>query len=181
MKTKDGDTVEINKDEYDNQQKAVQRSYKTNDDKKFPYVDDDGDETGMYVVKNDDGTYEMQDEDGNKTGDANEDDFKDAKQNYDDEKEDIENEGEDKEEGDDIDDGAGKKIENPSKIWHKKKNKRTGKPTKSYFNKKGDSISQDEFKEKLKNYREKKAAAKNESTTITKISLSQYLFEQLYK
>lgn len=47
-------------------------------------------------------------------------------------------------------------LKNPAKIWHKKKNKRTGKITKNYHDKDGNSISPEEFKKLVKNYNEKK-------------------------
>ena len=119
------------------------------------------DEDGNTYTKDGD-KYTMQAKDEDKAVDIDKDQFE---QQYKDNKldgdeEDIENTEDDAEEGDDIDDGKGGKIENPSKKWHKKKNKLTGKPTKSYFDKKGNSISADEFKEKLKHYREAKKGAK---------------------
>lgn len=47
-------------------------------------------------------------------------------------------------------------LKNPAKIWHKKKNKRTNKTTKNYYDKDGNSISPEEFKKLVKNYNEKK-------------------------
>ena len=181
MKTKDGDTTQISKEDFETEFKKVQRSYKTNDDKKFPYYSDEGDETGNYVVKTDDGKYEVQDDKGNKISDATEQDFNDAKTLYDDEKEDIEHEGDDKEEGDDVTDENGKKLENPAKIWHKRKNKRTNKVTTNYYNKNGDSINPKEFHDKLNRYRERKRAMTHESRRFTEKTLSEYLFEKLGK
>ena len=47
-------------------------------------------------------------------------------------------------------------LKNPAKIWHKKKNKRTNKTTKNYYDKDGNSINPEEFKKLVKNYNEKK-------------------------
>lgn len=52
-----------------------------------------------------------------------------------------------------------KKLKNPAKVWHRKKNKRTGKQTKSYYNKEGDSISRKDFKQRMKAYQKAKARA----------------------
>ena len=52
-----------------------------------------------------------------------------------------------------------KKLKNPAKIWHRKKNKRTGKTTKSYYDKEGNSISRKDFKRKMKSYQKAKARA----------------------
>ena len=126
-------------------------------DDKFTFKDEDGN-----VYTKDGDTYTMKAPDEEKAVPIKKDEFEQQyKDNgVDGDEEDIENEGDDSEEGDDIDDSKGGKIENPSKKWHKKKNKLTGKPTKSYFDKKGNSISADEFKEKLKHYREAKKGAK---------------------
>lgn len=134
---------------------------KTPDDEltqdKLTFKDEDG---NTYTKDGD--KYTMQAKDEDKAVDIDKDQFeqqfKDNK--LDGDEEDVENTEGDAEEGDDVDDGKGGKIENPSKKWHKKKNKLTGKPTKSYFDKNGNSISADEFKEKLKHYREVKKGAK---------------------
>lgn len=47
-------------------------------------------------------------------------------------------------------------LKNPAKIWHKKKNKRTNKTTKNYYDKEGNSLSPEDFKKLVKNYNEKK-------------------------
>ena len=62
------------------------------------------------------------------------------------------------------------KLKNPAKIWHKRKNKRTGKPTENYYDKEGNSISKKDFKNLVKNYNEKK---KKQSQSNE--SLSNYL------
>lgn len=126
-------------------------------DDKFTFKDEDG---NIYTKDGD--TYTMKAPDEEEAVPIKKDEFE---QQYNDngmdgDEEDIENEGDDSEEGDDIDDSKGGKIENPSKKWHRKKNKHTGKPTKSYFDKKGNSISADEFKEKLKHYRDAKKSKK---------------------
>lgn len=52
------------------------------------------------------------------------------------------------------------KIQNPSKIWKRRRNKSTKKLTKNYYNKEGKSISPKDYKERLKNYQEKLAKRK---------------------
>jgi hypothetical protein len=53
------------------------------------------------------------------------------------------------------------KIQNPSKKYKRRRNKRTKKLTKNYYNKDGESISPKEYKERLKNYQEKLAKRKD--------------------
>ena len=132
----------------------------------------------------------------------------------DDEYDDVDNEGDDTEEGDDEEvadtddekeyndtevktDETGEKLvlKNPSKVWRRRKNKRTGKTTKSYYNGKRDdngnwvTISQEEYREKLKRYRARKNKNKKpnpESQTTTPLDggesryedFKNYLFER---
>lgn len=67
-----------------------------------------------------------------------------------------------------------KKKQNPHKVWKQKSYKRGNKTfkTKSYYNKKGASISKEEFQEKVKNYE------KNNKKT-TEESISDYLQDKL--
>ena len=86
------------------------------------------------------------------------------------------------------------KLKNPAKIWHRRKNKRTGKTTKSYFGKdaKGNevSISRREYKQKVKAYqaaRERASAAQSTKPKTTPMGesivrytrLRNWLFEHL--
>lgn len=157
----------------------------------YPELDDDGDPTGKYSIsvkigKDENGEdeikYVMRDSSGEEI-DITEEDFESAKKKYNDTQAELEDDTSTEEEGDDIEDEEGeeetddkgektgkKVLKNPSKVWHKKKNKRTGKPTKSYFNKKGDSISPKEFSEKMKHYKERLAKkSNNESLVVHKL------------
>lgn len=85
---------------------------------------------------------------------------------------DADHDEKDKEEdNNEYDDGEGNKLKNPSKIWHRKKKKNGDGMTKSYYNGEKDnngkpiSISREEFKEKLKAYRDAKQR-QNESLSI---------------
>ena len=60
---------------------------------------------------------------------------------------------------------------NPAQKWHKKRNKHTGKPSKNYYDKQGNSISPQEFKQKMTSFKKRKS--QNESLT----SFSQWLRE----
>ena len=60
---------------------------------------------------------------------------------------------------------------NPAQKWHKKRNKHTGKPSKNYYDKQGNSISPQEFKQKMSSFKKRKS--QNESLT----SFSQWLRE----
>lgn len=98
---------------------------------------------------------------------------------------DADHDEEDKEEDDnEYDDGDGNKLKNPSKIWHRKKKKNGNGMTKSYYNGEKDnngnpiSISREEFKEKLKAYRDAKQRQNNQSSTSNE-SLSTYLQKKL--
>lgn len=65
------------------------------------------------------------------------------------------------------DEKTGKKVsKHPSKIWHKRKNKSTGKTTKRYYNAAGDSISAKEFNDKVKAWTDKKKQ-KSGSSSLT--------------
>jgi hypothetical protein len=78
-----------------------------------------------------------------------------------------------------IDDETGNKIKkrvNPTKVWHRKKKKNGTGSTKSYYNKKGESISPKEYKAKIESYKKyvKKHKKSNES-----INMSSYLRDKL--
>lgn len=156
-----------------------------NEKEEVKTVDKDGDTDGGKIVKwtNKEGkeTYIYYDADGESTEVAK-DDFEQAKENYkkamdnvdlsqdDDDDEhkkaaeggdvDADDKDTDAEEVDDEKGGKKKVLKNPAQIWHRKKKKNGGGSTKSYYNKKGDSISQKEFQEKMQKY---KAKTKNES------------------
>jgi hypothetical protein len=79
-----------------------------------------------------------------------------------------------------------KKIQNPAKIWHKRKKKNGKGTTKNYYhkNKKGDweSISPKEFKEKMQNYKNKLNSRNNTQTTQqdqNSLSISNFLKDKL--
>ena len=69
-----------------------------------------------------------------------------------------------------------KKIINPAKEWKRRKSKSTGKPTKNYYNKNDESISADEYKEKMQRYKDakRKANSQNENNYT---QLKNYLLE----
>lgn len=175
------------------------------DDNKVPYTDDEGNETGMYVVKKEDGSYEMQDENGKKTGEADEKDFEEMKQKQDEKskkeetkpeggegetKNDTQGEEDDPTDGDeridnddDIEDldysSKDDLAKDPSTKYKQRTYKRGSKTfkTKSYYDKKGNSISKDDFMkmkqafdERQSSSKEKKNKKKNEGWNITKLS-----------
>ena len=139
---------------------------------------------------------------------TNTDDYDDGNGN-DEDYEDEDNEGSEDEDLDDLEDddfedddinsdveqgeNGKSKVKNPAKVWKRRKNKRTGKTTKSYYNGKKDengnkiSISAEEYKEKVKHYKKLKAKrdARRSSTTTTDqnslqySSLKNYLIENL--
>jgi hypothetical protein len=162
----------------------------------IPGYDADGDTDGTKWVKTTDKdgneTYALLDKDGKKVDDASKEDFEQAKKDHEENaKRDDETNGEDEKSGDvdtdandadgeEVDDGKGGKkkvLKNPAQIWHKKKNKATGKATKSYYNKKGDSISQDEFREKMKKYQAAKSKMKPESVSFSQFMSNHYIAE----
>ena len=76
-----------------------------------------------------------------------------------------------------------KKLSNPAKKYHKRKNKRTGKTTKNYYDKDGNSINQKEYDSMVANYRKARKRAQekgqNNSESIIYTNLTNYLFEKL--
>ena len=157
------------------------------DDEEIPLIKDDGtkDENKTYIKKvADDGSIKYIMKSGDEETDISKDEFEKNKENaikageYKDDREDDSN-GED-ENDDDLDaddndadaeeivdkDGNKKRvIKNPAKIWHRKKKKNGKGVTKSYYNSKGDSISSDEFKNKMNAFKEKKAKKANSTGT----------------
>lgn len=167
-----------------------------------PVLDADGDPTGEKIIKTDNG-YKKVDKNGNETGDATEEDFNNAKTEFDSYEEDKHSE-EDENAGKDLDDtyeeddneknsdegrsaerdADGKRI-NPAQKWHKKKKKNGNGTTKNYYDKDGNSISPEEFKNRMNNYKayvakHKKGGgtpAPENSSLYTK--LRNYLIEKL--
>lgn len=88
--------------------------------------------------------------------------------------EDIKNDGEDDDDIDandsdtdaeEVDNGDGttrKVIKNPAKVWHRRKKKNGQGSTKNYYNSKGDSITADEFGDKMKTFNKRKSNNKKE-------------------
>jgi hypothetical protein len=77
---------------------------------------------------------------------------------------------------------AKRKLKNPAKTWHKRKNKRTGKTTKNYYNSKGESLSSNEYKQRIENYKKAKKRAQEKGQKVESIiytNLTNYLFEKL--
>lgn len=74
-----------------------------------------------------------------------------------------------------------KKKQDPRKVWKQKTYKRGNKTfkTKSYYNKKGNSISADEFREKVANF-EKSKKQKNESFNISNFLKDKLIVERFY-
>ena len=163
----------------------------------MPGYDADGDPDGTKWVKTtpkDGGepTIELLDKDGKVVDKGTSEDFEKAKKDHEENAKsedvsngDVEKDGDvdtdandaDGEEVDDKKGGKKKVLKNPAQTWHKKKNKATGKTTKSYYNKKGESISQKEFQEKLKKYQATKAKMKPESVSFSQFMSNHYLTE----
>ena len=74
-----------------------------------------------------------------------------------------------------------KKKQDPRKVWKQKTYKRGNKTfkTKSYYNKKGNSISAEDFKEKVANF-EKSNKQKNESFNISNFLKDKLIVERFY-
>lgn len=72
-------------------------------------------------------------------------------------------------------------LKNPAKIWKRKKKKNGKGTTKSYYNKDGESISADDYKEKVTSYKRVKKKQSQQSDSIQSkgyTSLSNYLLEK---
>ena len=183
---------------------AIKNFKKQENDKEFyPVIDDDGDPTGDFAVaqvksKDDDGNekikYVLRDKSGDET-EINEDEFNSHKEKFNSFKEELNPEDEEKledaldksynETDDEKNSEEGKKAErddsgkrvNPAKIWHKKKNKATGKTTKNYYNKNGDSISPQEYHDRIENY--KAYVQKHKKTAQENFNISNFLKDKL--
>ena len=175
MKDKDGDEVEVKKDEFDNAKKNA---------KSESFKDEEGDE---YYKEGD--KYYMKSEDGKKV-DIDKEDYEEMKQhsvnvNNDETDDDVKNSKFDGDEPeDDEQDEKGNSKKDPKKVWKPKTYKRGNKTfrTKSYYNKKGDSISAKEYKERVAKYNKQKNESmvyflKNKLVVEGKrtINLSQYI------
>lgn len=146
--------------------------------------DDDSFETEdgtKYYIK--DGKYYMETPDGDKEEVEKEDWEKEKENAVDDEKEgDERTDNDDDLEDDDVDDkgnSTGKK--DPRKIYKRRTYKRGNKTfkTKSYYDKKGNSISAKDFKEKVANF-EKSNKQKNESFNISNFLKDKLIVERFY-
>lgn len=134
------------------------------------------DEDGNTYTKDGD-RYKMKDKDGEEVEVKKEEFEQQYKDNrLDGDEEDEKNEGEDEEDkevkdDDNTDTGSvetvnGKRIhKNPAKIWHKRK-KKNGGVTKSYYNKDGDSISKEEFDEKMEKFRARQRKAQQDQSSL---------------
>jgi hypothetical protein len=91
--------------------------------------------------------------------------------------------------------GKKMKIQNPAKEWHRRKKKNGQGTTKSYYDKKGNSLSADEYDKRMKAYKEANKKNKSSNNTQTndapkgqtandkqslQISLSDYLKSRIY-
>ena len=80
-----------------------------------------------------------------------------------------------------------KKISNPAKKYHKRKNKRTGKTTKNYYDKDGNSVNPKEYDQMVENYKKARKRAQERNQTVQDNNslrynnLTNYLFEKLNK
>ena len=149
-----------------------------------PKDDDDSFETEdgtKYYIK--DGKYCMETPDGDVDDRLSKEDWEKEKENaVDDEKEGDERTDNDDDLEDDVDDkgnSTGKK--DPRKIYKRRTYKRGNKTfkTKSYYNKKGKSITAEEFKEKLANF-EKSKKQKDESFNISNFLRDKLIVERFY-
>lgn len=182
---KDDGTIDKDKPAPDDKIEDLEKSWKEKNGKKEPTKQDppqdeevtaDDFEDG-YSIKSKDGTeyikhdgkFYMKTKDGDETEVEKFDDWlKEVENNTEFDPEDVKD-MEDEAEGEED-----KKKQNPHKIWKQKSYKRGNKTfkTKSYYNKKGASISKEEFQEKVKNYE------KNNKKTA-KESISDFLQDRL--
>jgi hypothetical protein len=138
-----------------------------------------------YYIK--DGKYYMETPDGD-SSEVDKEDWEKEKENaVDDEKEGDERTDND----DDLEDDDEEKDEktgevtksstkDPKKVWKRRTYKRGNKTfkTKSYYNKKGNSISAKDFKEKVQNYEKNNSKPKNENSIIYFIKNKDIIVEQ---
>ena len=172
-----------------------------------PEIDEDGDPTGNFAVccvkeKGEDGKeklkYVMRDSDGEEA-EISKEDFDNHKKKFNEFKDELNPEDEEKlddaldknyQETDDeknSEDGkqaerdkkSGKRV-NPAKIWHKKKNKATGKVTKSYYNKEGKSISAKDYQKKVQSYQAYVQKHKKTDESIVSYLRDKLIVERFY-
>ena len=181
---------------------------KEGDKEWYPEIDENGDVTGNFAVavvkeKDDEGNeilhYVMRDADGEEV-EIDESDFKEHKTKYNDFKEELNPDDEEKlddmldpehqesedeknsEEGKSAErDKDGKRV-NPAKIWHKKKNRQTGKSSKNYYNKSGASCTPEEYHKKVENYKKYVQAHKKQQPkeSITDFLNDRLIVEEFY-
>lgn len=99
------------------------------------------------------------------TDDTEDSDYEDVKDDDEDANDDKEYDS-DEEETDENGNKTKKKLKNPAKIWHRKKRKNGKGMTKSYYNG-DDSISADEYKQRMENYKKAKKKSNNTSEGIS--------------
>ena len=173
----------------------------------MPEIDEDGDPTGNFAVccvkeKGEDGKeklkYVMRDSDGEEA-EISKEDFDNHKKKFSEFKEELNPEDEEKlddaldknyqetEDEKNSEDGkqaerdrkSGKRV-NPAKIWHKKKNKATGKVTKSYYNKEGKSISAKDYQKKVQSYQAYVQKHKKTEESIVSYLRDKLIVERFY-
>ena len=162
--------------DYNSAKDGVNNANKSKEEDSFE--DEDG-----YVYKKDGDKYTMTDEKGEEV-EIDKEDFEKAKEKaVDDEKEgDERTDNDDDLEDDDVDDkgnSTGKK--DPRKVYKRRSYKRGNKTfkTKSYYDKKGNSISAKDFQEKVANF-EKSNKQKNESFNISNFLKDKLIVERFY-
>lgn len=155
---------------------------KTNKEEDDSFETEDG---TKYYIK--DGKYYMETPDGDKSEVDKEDWEKERENAVDDEKEgDERTDNDDDLEDDDeeTDEKTGEvtksSTKDPKKVWKRRTYKRGNKTfkTKSYYNKKGNSISAEDFKEKVQNYEKKSKNNQNENSIICFIKNKDIIIEQ---
>ena len=181
---------------------------KEGDKEWYPEIDENGDVTDKFAVavvkeKDDEGNevlhYVMRDADGEEV-EIDKSDFEEHKSKYNDFKEELNPDDEEKldelldpehqesedeknsEEGKSAErDKDGKRV-NPAKIWHKKKNRQTGKSSKNYYNKSGASCTPEEYHKKIENYKKYVQAHKKQQPkeSITDFLSDRLIVEEFY-
>lgn len=92
--------------------------------------------------------------------------------------EEVEDDDKIEDDGVEVKDDDGKTLTNPAKEWKRRKLKNGEGTTKSYYNKNGDSISEDEYKKRKQHYIDKLNKAKSKNESRKKIMhLSDFLIE----
>lgn len=156
------------------EEKDVETETNTSEDDSFE--DEDGN-----TYKKEGDKYIMTDEDGEEI-EIDKEDFEKAKENaVDDEKEgDERTDNDDDLEDDEVDD-KGNSKKDPRKIYKRRSYKRGNKTfkTKSYYDKKGNSISAKDFKEKVANFKKSKKQ-KDENFNISNFLKDKLIVERFY-